>query len=398
MSLDSFLDECPFLPGFSYTSTLVDAARDLSSNLLASPSNEFQYFETATHDVETLSDIFTESLDQWGTPPYDQLVDPDASSDWVILGEPKPESSSTSKQRVLTRPYAGYHRPMDTISVPPSSSFSASPPMFEVNESSSFSADDDDHSAEDCPTVPLGAASDTHDAYAPPSFIDPQELMVRVEGAPEPPSAVPVPSVRLTIPLPKRSTTVPSARVPMSASFTFNVTTAQDADSETDDDADSDYVETHTTWRKRRAPASKPKGTHTASKVGAASKRRAPKREQAPPTPPSDADADAESGLSEPNIPKPIAIAVGGSTRFRCPAPGCKHTLDTPGGITRHYPGAHLRLLSPCPLGCGTQFKNPRNHLVMRHLEHSCKASEREKDRCIAKLAAKMKTRRRRSK
>ncbi|KAJ7482696.1 hypothetical protein FB451DRAFT_1442309 [Mycena latifolia] len=392
----SLLDEYPFLPGF-YTTSFVDAVRDLSSlsaKVLHPPSNETQCFETATNDIEA-ADLFTESLDKWGTS-CDQLFDLDAASAALVIPrEPESESpiSTGSKCCALTRPYAGNHLSMGMTSVPFAPSLTTSPSPSVAHESFSCSSHDFESGAEASATVPL--EDDTHAASyefdgvselsASPSdlsSVDPQELsnqydvVARVEDADEPPSTVPVPSVRVTIPLPKRSSITL-----MSSSSTFNVTAAQDADSEADDGADSDYVEAHTIGLKRRAPSSKPK---------AALKHRAPKRQRgASPLPPPPANIDSEYGQTASSTPSPIAITVGSLTQFKCPASHCTHPpLNTAGGITRHYWATHLGLRRACPL-CGKEFESPRNDVVKRHLKHTCKAPQELRAQCIAELPAK---------
>ncbi|KAJ7482693.1 hypothetical protein FB451DRAFT_1394008 [Mycena latifolia] len=94
------------------------------------------------------------------------------------------------------------------------------------------------------------------------------------------------------------------------------------------------------------------------------------------------------SGQSAPDVASPIATTVDGLTRFECPAPDCTHTLDSLGGIRRHYKAKHLGLRRACPL-CGVGFQNARNDVVKRHLKNTCKAPQEQRARCIAELPAK---------
>ncbi|KAJ7687861.1 hypothetical protein B0H17DRAFT_1203382 [Mycena rosella] len=400
----SSVGDYSFLPDFiSYCNTFMDVTTDVSSEVCAPPVNP--YTKVFTND--TGDDFFMACPTEWARPSYDQLFQSEVTFDWVVLGEPTtPEWPSSSKQRVLTRPTMGYHLPVTPASPSSSPAPGPSPSSFSSVECDEPQNHEYKYATNDAKVESLAGVayrldyhrSPPHEAVPQPSCTpftmdlghtptddisesswsrDPsvdtigsnaddtseEEDEMRFEIQSEPQAedkcelpAAPAPVPRITVGFPKRAAHRPIFTcLPLS----FNNPASDD------DSADSDYEETPSKGRKRLASTPK-RPCLTTKATGAALKRSKATR--------------ACTG------PRPRVITVKGEKRYECPVACCKHTLQTSGGITRHYRSDHLLRTGKCAL-CGEVFKNDRNDVLTRHLKVSCKGgTARERLQCLKAL------------
>ncbi|KAJ7127898.1 hypothetical protein C8R44DRAFT_873669 [Mycena epipterygia] len=164
---------------------------------------------------------------------------------------------------------------------------------------------------------------------------------------------------RPTVPLPTRrkerkTPTTPAhsiagpSRLPMEASFTFNMAPQPARDEDKDDeDKDADYVCEESTKRRRAS---------TRANTGARAAKRAK------------AKAPARATTRTRRTTSAGAVA--------CKDPDCTHTCETANGIYRHYKAVHLQARQSCP-ACGHKFLNARKSSLKRHLSKACPGPKR---------------------